>query len=43
LGVLTARPNNFDTLEKFIDETDKLLYVAKSKGKNCIEVNFFDE
>lgn len=43
LGVLTGSPESFDTLEKFIDETDKLLYIAKSKGKNCIETNFFVE
>lgn len=43
LGVMTARPKNFDSLENFIDETDKLLYDAKSKGKNCIEIGFFEE
>lgn len=40
-GLMCNIPEKIDTLDEFINQTDKLLYIAKSKGKNRIEKGEF--
>lgn len=40
-GLMSTIPQEIDSLDDFINQTDKMLYMAKSKGKNRIEKQEF--